>query len=101
MSEISCKWEDFAPKIIQTDKRERENVALKGIYNLIIIYKTPNKLFIMYYTVPSGWEPQGLCSSEVKFSFDFKSIEKVSILWFPEERMKNWNLVDAGKVGNF
>ena len=40
MSEINWKWEEFA---IQTDKRERENVALKGIYNLLIVYKTPNK----------------------------------------------------------
>ena len=31
MTEVNWKWEDFAPKIIQTDKRERENVAVKGI----------------------------------------------------------------------
>ena len=31
MNAVNWKWEDFAPKILQTDKRERENVALKGI----------------------------------------------------------------------
>ena len=31
MTEVNWKWEDFAPKIIQTDKRESEIVAVKGI----------------------------------------------------------------------
>ena len=50
MSEINWKWEEFSPKIIQTDKRERENVALKGIK---MIKKNFNELGISsFMSVP-------------------------------------------------
>ena len=50
MSEVNWKWEEFSPKIIQMEKRERENVAIKGIK---MIKKNFNELGISsFMSVP-------------------------------------------------